>query len=567
MAKGTPSTSKKVCFLLCIILSTSFLFLFYFPTLKNPNSVLFSVIGDGIQNYHQFFYHANYDSMYLEFEGQNYPYSENVIFAETQPIFSSAIKFISENVINIAPYAIGIMNLAIILMLIPTALLLFLILCRFKLPPWYALFVSVGIALLSPQILRMYGHWGLSYTIFIPLAWYLLLLFNEKPSYWLSGLIMLNAVIWGFIHLYLVYILCVFAGFFWLGCYLKRRDRFKIPQMLPHFFIQVPLPAFILASFLLLTTEVSGRLEPVAAWPTNLWGVLFPHTSLFIKIFDADIEQTGYIGVVGLVVFLFSVWRVLKFIKLKKYHRINSLTSNTPLMISLVAAVGLFVFGMIDPLRFFPYVNNFRAAGRLAWVFFYVFTVFSFYTVFLLFRYLKIKENLWGARSLLISALCLLFIEATILNNKMSSATQNLRVELQDETLSLPTTEWIKHVDINRYQAIIPIPYFYITARLQTPALSKYIAIIASMKTGLPLTGSATPRAFREMWEKQREILDPKIKKKRIIEDYPNKKPFLILATYSGLLPEEEALLKKAIPLFENETMRALELPFDRISR
>ncbi|MFC2074963.1 hypothetical protein ACFLRA_01665 [Bdellovibrionota bacterium] len=516
----------------------------------------------------------NFDKNYFHVEGQNYPYGVSVSLAGSQPIFSNGIKWVSENIIDISKYAVGIMNLAILFMLIPTALLLFLILCRFKLPPWYSLLVSLGIAFCSPQIHRwMIGHYGLSYTIVIPLTWYLLLRFYEKPSYLLSGLIMLNATIWGFVQMYYVLVLSVFVFLFWGVAYFKDRKRWKFSSLCPHVIVQIFFPLFITAFFMLFGASFAGQVSPGNVYRTHLEGVLLPYRTPFIKIFEMFIdirnlnhEDLNYIGIVGVFIFFFCVIRIIRFIKAKNFHRVCRLTRNTSLMISLLAAFIALVLAMADPFRYFPLVEHFRSLGRLVWPFFYVFTVFSFYSIYLMFRYLKIRGFLSWARTLLIVSLCFLFLEAAILNKNVSSEVSNKRLELHDETFSLPLTQWMRHVDVDRYQAIIPLPYFFDLAGRFSTGRTKYVAFILSMKTGLPLTAANISRYFQQDWDKQREFFDPKIKKKRIVEDYPNQKPFLILATHDELRPEEEALLRKAIPLFKNEEIRVFELPFERIS-
>jgi hypothetical protein len=57
----------------------------YIDFFQKPG-LLFSAAGDGMKNYFTFLYHVKHDSTYWKFEGMNYPFGENIVFTDNQPI-------------------------------------------------------------------------------------------------------------------------------------------------------------------------------------------------------------------------------------------------------------------------------------------------------------------------------------------------------------------------------------------------------------------------------------------------------------------------------------------------
>src|SRR3989338_2924280 len=112
------------------ILTAIILLTFYGKVLKTPNTIFVSKEHDGIKNYASVAYHVKFDKSYLHYEGQNYPYGEHIIYPDLQPALANSLKWISNHIYDLSPYTIGIMNLTMFLLIIPTSLILFLILTK-----------------------------------------------------------------------------------------------------------------------------------------------------------------------------------------------------------------------------------------------------------------------------------------------------------------------------------------------------------------------------------------------------------------------------------------------------
>src|SRR5690606_28481218 len=73
-------------------------------------------------------------------------------------------------------------NILMLGSLVACTVFLFLILRELKLPVWYAVFVAIIIAFLSPQMFRIRAHYALGYAFFIPMFWYFLIRIFRNPK-------------------------------------------------------------------------------------------------------------------------------------------------------------------------------------------------------------------------------------------------------------------------------------------------------------------------------------------------------------------------------------------------
>lgn len=147
-----------------IILTSIILYFFTSDYIFNLNSRYFSSGGDGLKSYYCAWYHAEYDQTMQHFEGMNYPWGESISFTDGQPPVTNFIKWIDNHLFPCAQFMPGVFNVLMLLSILFSAIILFLILKKYKMPDWYATLVAIGIALLSPQMGRMPGHFSLSWA-------------------------------------------------------------------------------------------------------------------------------------------------------------------------------------------------------------------------------------------------------------------------------------------------------------------------------------------------------------------------------------------------------------------
>ncbi|MEM9824106.1 MAG: hypothetical protein AAF985_23675, partial [Bacteroidota bacterium] len=132
----------------------------HFDLIKAPNSHFIGHSMDGYRSYMAALYHIKHDTSYGHYEGMNYPYGDRVDFTDNIPLISNGIKFISQNIVDLSPWTIGIWNSFLLLSILLSGVFMYLIFRELELPLWYALLISVGISFLSPQLYRTYAHYG-----------------------------------------------------------------------------------------------------------------------------------------------------------------------------------------------------------------------------------------------------------------------------------------------------------------------------------------------------------------------------------------------------------------------
>lgn len=228
-----------------LIVSSIILYWLYSDLLKNINHTYFASGGDGAKDYYTTIYHVKYDTSYLRSDAMNYPYGENVFFSGAQPFLSNAIKFISQNIVDISDYTIGIHNLSILASIPITVVIIYLIFQLLNLPFFISIIMALGIAFSSPQIGRMGGHFSLSYTFFIPLLVYLLMLFQQKRTYLISVFICIVFIIVSFTHGYFLAFFAFILLLYWIFNWFHKKQSLKGYNVFPHIFIQLVLPIII----------------------------------------------------------------------------------------------------------------------------------------------------------------------------------------------------------------------------------------------------------------------------------------------------------------------------------
>ena len=112
----------------------------------------------------------------------NYPFSENIMYTDCHPLQANLLKFINQFFPEVSNYSIGIINSFMILSIAITGLFLYLIFIKLGVSSLLSVLGALAITILSPQLFRLTGHLALSYSFFIPITIYLLLLFEEKNS-------------------------------------------------------------------------------------------------------------------------------------------------------------------------------------------------------------------------------------------------------------------------------------------------------------------------------------------------------------------------------------------------
>ncbi len=570
-----------------IFLSTLVLYLLFGELLRSPNSVFFAGSGDGLQSYYGTLYHVLHDSTYARSYGMNHPYGEMVLYTGNQPVIANAIKFISENIVDISGYTIGMLNLFMLFSIVIGALFIFLIFHYLKLPVPVSVVLGVAIAFLSPQIGRLGGHFSLSYVFFIPLMIYLFIQFYKGRSYWISFFIFLTALVAGFTHAYFLGFFGLLFLFFWPAVVIRGDKDFRnLNVLLPHMLLQFVIPIVILIIYSLLNDSVSDR-------TSRPWGILYLRAypeSIFLPVGKPygkflerimtfnhiDWEGYAYTGLVASVGFLIVIIQMIRKTASREFRSILNITDNRLLNIffwasfaGLLYSFGLpFILGLEGLIDYIGPLKQLRGIARFSWLFFYV---MNFVTFYLLWNWLKEKRRRVVYWSLLLLPLLFILYDAWLNARSMEYYMKNRIPMLEDWENELPENQWINKIDPADYQAIIPIPYFHVGSEniwIEPKGDILKNTFVASLKTGLPTTGVLLSRTSIGQSYRNIEMMLEPYRIPEILSDLPNSKPFLLLVeNISDINNVEREMISGSELLTGNNRFRLYSLSIDSVKR
>jgi hypothetical protein len=176
----------------------------------------------------------------------NYPYGDRNDFTDNLPVLTNSVKFISHHFVDLKPWFMGIWNYFLLSSLLLSGVFLYLIFRQLKLPLWYAVPITIGITLMSPQIARMDGHYGLAHPFLIPMIIYLLMCFENKPTLFRSIIVAIGLLFCSFFHFYLFIIPLLILGFYYLVKLLSNLSIANFKYVMTHGIIQVLIPFLII---------------------------------------------------------------------------------------------------------------------------------------------------------------------------------------------------------------------------------------------------------------------------------------------------------------------------------
>jgi hypothetical protein len=516
---------------------------FYRQPLLEPNQTFMGGGFDGLKNYYTPWYHAKYDSTYTHFEGMNYPYGEHVVFADAQPLLSNIVKLL-----GLGNWTVAIVNYALILSIFLTGWLLFRILNGWQVNAYWSAISAAAVTMLSPQLIKINGHYALAYTFFVPLIWYLSLRFHAKPSTLRSAWIALAVFLMGWMHPYFVMIAAVFLTAFWAfqSTLTWRSSSFWFKAM--HFALQVILPVALFTISLKLTDSVTDRPanpygidEYVATWSTILLPIALPILRDYIpqtlmKTVPPSWEGLSYIGL-GAGLLLIGFWirtaaNLGKHLFRRQFASFQlipgeGLDANTRKLIatSMLAglAVGIFACGFpfaIKPERMtelFPPIKQFRSLGRFTWAFYYTWVTFSFFLLWQMMQWLRQKKRAAIGISIGVLLAAWTLFEGGALNEgvRVRIWVVKLMTYMDGEPGMIPgmkTSPWMANIQPEKYSALVALPFYHDGSenfRANLPKSSKY-AFEASIRTGLPMLNVMMSRtSLNQTWSLLQLVTEP----------------------------------------------------------
>lgn len=563
------------------ILSFTVLCIFFGKPLFHANSTYFGVSGDGVQAYYVSAYHAQHDNSFVHHNAMNYPYGENVFFTGCQPMVTGAAK-----ILGLSNYVIGITNLIMLFSMVLCALFLYLIFKELKINFIYAAVCATAISFLSPQIVRMFAHYTLTYQFAIPGFIYFLLKFYQAPSLRRSILISVFSFFLASTHLYFFGFFAVFSGLYWLTLFILRVPNFKnVLFCLKHFSIQLIIPFVVLQLMVFFTNTVTDRTAVpfgFLLYKSNWWGVFFPFGRYYayaplnwgLEPAEVNAEGFSYVGIIGVFVTAIMILKLVRDILNFQIRKFLSFSDNLLLnvfvwssIIALLYSFGYpFIFGHEEWVKKLGFFRQMRGIGRFAWMFYYIINILAVYLTYKLIDHLKWKIVKVTFLSIIAFFLC---ADAFQTINGYNNALNNKLPELEDKTNQLPENQWINKINVNDYQAIIPLPYFHLGSENITIVplgnIQKNSHII-SLKTGLPLTAVAMSRTSLSQTSKNIQLVLEPNEPLKILEEMPNKKPFLVMVEEAFLNSDEKYIVANSEFLFKSKEYSIYKLTYENLA-
>ena len=566
--------ARKHLPLILLFLGTISLILLSVPQLLvSPNDFLLISNGDGLKSYYVFDYQLNYRDSFNHFSGLNYPYGENYLFTDGFPALQYAIQLFP----FLPAYSVGIIHITIVIGFLLTTFFLFKIIQFYTKNDWISVIGALALFALQPQFYRLFGHLSMSYSCFIPMAWYFLIRYKTGESKWKWALILsFTNTLWFFTHGYLGFMLTIFLGgaiLFQPKLWNKRKQLLQSSS-----FTVLPVLLFFILSkwsdtISDRTNEPFGFFEYQSHWKSVFLspnGFLGQWMSEFVSFENLNWEGTAYIGITSVMILLMLL--LLRILKIFKPYQLELFPKE--ILFFLVSSVLLLLYSFGVPFNQFPLLlevfeplKQFRAVGRFAWPFYYVSGVLSFIVLNNLYRFSDIKWKKITSIALLTVGSALYFIESFPILTKERVFSKNL---LKKENLSMQQQQLINFIQVNktRYQCILPLPWFHIGSELYGKEPNEKTmtnVLIASVHSGLPIYScmmgrtsfSQTHDFFRSLGSRFQE----KSKSPRI-----SKKDFLVWYDYQSLYTEDEQeLYDLSEPVFKNNFGELRSLAVDDI--
>lgn len=566
-------------FFLTLVLSIAVLFLFFGPLLKNPNHVYFSPSGDGLKSYVGAMYHLEHDSNLFRMNAMNYPYGEMAFFTDCQPMIVNPVKILSNYGLDFRPYIVGIINGFMLVSIVLGALFLCLIFLELNVSWWFAAIASVGIAMLSPQIGRLGGHFSLSHLMWLPMLIWLLMRFDRNKSFILSGIIGLLTFLAAGMHMYFFALFGFLFLFYWTYALYNKHLNIRDYRWVIHLFIQLILP-------LILVQLIVGSNDGITDRTTHPWGfttykanpasVLLPlhkpYATLLMKIeafHKYDWEAFAFIGLVSLIGFFAGITKMVKRIRTKQaWWKVSDNMLITVFFWASVASLLLsfsipFNLGLMFLLDYLGPIQQLRALARFSWLFYYLMNILVFYGIFKL-----IKQSL-TMKVLSVLALAFLLYDGYLNVSGYAPRLNNRVEELDDAANTSPENAWVSLISPDEYQAVLPLPYFHVGSEnvwLEPKCDILRQSFLVSLKSGLPSMGVMLSRTSLSQTYKSLELVTEPVSNFRFTTDLTNKKPLLLMVeNCNDLTASERNLVSHSQLLWQGPKFTLYQLPIAQL--
>lgn len=481
--------------------------IYYLKIIFNSNIELMCPGSDSLKNFFTLRYYVEHDTGSW-FTGMNHPYGEHIVFTDAQPLLAFIFKLIYFVYPPITEHIQEGLIYILFIVLILTAWIIYRIMRELDIPAWIAVLTSPLIVMMSPQIYRFSGHFGLGYTCFIPLLiWLLIRWWKTNDIYYICNYFLI-ILLFSFLHLYFLAI-----GILISLAYTIASILFKKGKILP-ILIGSALCFIIVKLYMHCTDPIQDRpttVYGITAYCSQVQDILFSKTSLTTIIprifhFEFNFEGYGYIGFFALAV---SILALLFYKTTIDYFKKNPLVLHllTTLFITLLAAFAFpltFSF-LIKYYEMLPAaIKQFRSVGRFSWIFYYGYTTLCVHYMYYFINSLRTSQRKYFQVFFVVIGIFWI-IDMNMYSNAQKHAMNEYRGSYHEETQKPEFLADLKNAgyETKDFQSILYYPYTHLGTEKITFMYPNFdIAEFVSFYTNLPIIGATLSRSsFSQMSE------------------------------------------------------------------
>jgi hypothetical protein len=515
-----------------------------------PGSIDLELGGDASKNYFTFLYHSLYGKG-IWFTGMNYPYGEHIVYVDGQPALSIPLSYLRETLHLSLNNILATLHIAVAIGFFLAIIFTYKTLRTFNVQYIPAIIFASLITILSPQVLRIFGHYGLSYYCIIPMLFFWTAKYYTTSAWRYSVYIMTMGFIASFIHPYFGAVILIWGAFYSTGYLLFTRNT--VLKKLRHVF-----PLLIAVGIVFGSVKViMHATDPVMDRPVTPIGVLSNGTTgedifqshlsplsralntyVYTELHEPD-EGLTYIGWVAIAVVIATIGMAIV-AKIRKKPELHILSRNIvpPIWIfiafaSLLLGMGApFVWGMDGLLDYFPAFKQFRSMGRFSWMFYYTITVLAVVVLMHWVQKEKLRNKIkaygvlglsfviWGIDA---------FGYAEYIHGRSMNGHENYKAFFKE-------TDWNKFLKKHQhspadFQAILFLPYFHLGTEKFTfndnMDWPMTLCMRASLQMKLPLSDAMMSRSSWEQAASQIKVSEGPFTEKPTL--HASTKPFLLL--------------------------------------
>lgn len=528
-----------------------------------PNAMMYSFGGDALVLYYNTAYHTRYgDGSTLR--SMNYPDGEYIYLTDAQGAVSNVCQWVNRHIMDISGQTVGIIHVLNLYLLFLAVVLMYYLLRALKVQQLTAILFAPLVVLLSPQIWRVGGHFGLAYPFLIPMAmlWFLRKYRTgrlEKRDALVLGtsvFFTFNNPYTGFnVNFFLVLaggLLFALEGFNW--------KNWKRPAIITG--MGVLSLAVVMLNFKLFD-PVSDRLSPQWGffyYHASFEGLFHPPNSILhgwltrnrIMVPPIEFEamlNVGIVTVIALVVMLLLTAAVPFFHKNKPQlqrllpeHRI--LLGASVVLFLLAANTSLINISPEWLERNAAWLLMFKASGRLGWALYFALTVTA--VVFIDRLFVRIPRWYVG----LLFLLAIMAAWNAEINQYIRPNFSNIKhanfFDRQHETEMLEVLRK-NRVNVEDYQAILSLPKMMTWSDKVMSDINfgtQFYSLRLSLATGLPLVNSMLSRIGLQHTLDRVQMLSHPLVERSLPAIFPNQKDILlVMGTDAGPLKSGEQFL------------------------